>query len=274
MNMFAKLFSIEWIKARKRSVFWVAIVAHAVIIAIALGGQQYIHSVKPKNPAFQLPGGWDNLIMIGAQTGMLMLLIAVTLLTASEATWRTQRQNVIDGLSRGQYFAGKILVVLMLAVILWIDIGIVGMIVAPFGGSGSLQWPVFSDLALRMLPNVLLYFVALGITAFMFGMLASSSGAALGLMFAFLLIEPIIAGIMIQQGGMLPTISRYLPLDVFSNLVARGSYDAAMMAKMNEAMVKNKLPALLSLSTSVVLALCYIAAFAGIAWLNFRKRDL
>ncbi|MEO5511321.1 MAG: ABC transporter permease [Longimicrobiales bacterium] len=274
MNIIRKLFSIEWIKIRRRSVFWVVVGVHIMLLAVSLGIQQYMHAVKPTNSPFQLPADWMILIQIGSQAGMLLLLIGVTLLIASETAWRTQRQNVIDGLSRGEYFAGKILIVLLLAGIFWVDIIVVGLIIAPFGGEGSLTWPVLSPIAQQMLPNVLLYLLALGVTAFMCGMLASTSGAALGMILAFVMIQPLISGVMIARGGYLPVISRYLPMDVFSNLVSVGSYDAERLALMNERILSRKMPALLSLHTSQLFTVIYIAVFIGFTWFIFRKRDL
>lgn len=274
MNMFLKLLTVEWIKIRKRSVFWVVVVAHATILGVVFGGMQYMHHLKPKSSPFSLPDDWASLISTGAQVGMLMLFIGISLLTGSEATWRTQRQNVIDGLSRGQYFMAKILVVLLIALILWVDITLVGLIAAPFGGKGALSMPVFSALAQRMLPNALLYFLAIGTTAFMFGMIASSSGAALGLLFAFIIISPILTGVMMGQGGAWPSIARFMPLGVFDNLVARMSYDPAMLAQYTQMAQKMSRPLPLSLNTSILVTAIYIAAFLGITWLAFRSRDL
>jgi ABC-type transport system involved in multi-copper enzyme maturation permease subunit len=274
MNVVDKLFAVEWMKMRRRGVFWVALLGQALILILGIGAQQYMHHTDPKRPAFTLPGDWGTLLDVGSQTGMLMVLIAVTLLTASEATWRTQRQNVIDGLSRAQYFSGKVLVVGIISVLLWINVLVWGMIVAPFGGAGSLAWPVFSDLAYRMLPNMLLYFIAMGSTALVFGMIASSSGAALAMMFAFLIMQPMLGGIMMTQGGVLPLIARYLPLDVFGNLVSKATYNAAGQADMNAVLVQKGLPQLLSLHTTVIVSILYIVAFIGLTWLAFRKRDL
>jgi ABC-type transport system involved in multi-copper enzyme maturation permease subunit len=274
MNLLTKLFTIEWIKVRKRSVFWVVIVAHATILGVAFGGQQYMHHLKPKSSPFTLPADWQSLIGTGAQIGMLMLFIGIALLTASEATWRTQRQNVIDGLSRGQYFSGKVIVVLLLAVILWVDISLMGIAVAPFGGPGALSMPVFSSLARRMLPNTLLYFIAIGTTAFMFGMIASSSGAALGMLFAFIIVSPILTGVMSAQGGAWPAIARFLPLSVFENLTSRIRYDEAAFAQFTAMAKKMDAPLPLTLNTSILATFVYIAAFIGITWLAFRTRDL
>src|SRR5437870_2820493 len=119
MNIFTKLVAIEWIKIRKRSVFWVAVVVHATVIGIALGAQQYAHHITATDKPFTLPDGWLSLISMATQIGQLMMFIAIALLTASETVWRTQRQNVIDGLSRGQYFSAKLIVVAMLALIMW-----------------------------------------------------------------------------------------------------------------------------------------------------------
>ena len=274
MTMFGKLLAIEWIKLRKRSIFWVAIVVQATVLAVTMGVQQYMHHAKPSNRAFTLPDGWTVAIMTGASVGMLMLCIGVALLTSSETMWRTQRQNVIDGLSRGQYFAGKIMVFVLLALILWLDISLLALIIAPFGGAGAVTMPIFNSTAQAMLPNTLLYFIAIGATAFMFGMIASSSGAALGLLFALIIIEPIMKGIMMAQGGAWPSIGRFLPLTVFGDLISRENFDPAAAARYADMARKMDLPMPLTIQTSAMVTVMYIIAFIGIAWLTFRKRDL
>jgi ABC-type transport system involved in multi-copper enzyme maturation permease subunit len=65
-----------------------------------------------------------------------------------------------------------------------------------------------------------------------------------------------------------------MPLSVFNNLTSRASYDPAIIAGMAAATKKMGLPAPLSLHTSVITTLIYIAVFLAITWLAFRKRDL
>ena len=274
MSLITKLISIEWLKLRHRSVFWVSIIAHTTILAIGLAVRQYMHAQKPNSGRFDLPADWADLIGSGAGIGMLMLLICVASVTASEVTWRTQRQNVIDGLSRAQYFLGKILVAVLVAFVIWALIIIVGLIAAPFGGAGALSWPLLESPAPLMLINMMLYLVALGMTGFMFGMLASSSGAAVTLILAFIIIQPILSSYMASEGGTLAKMSQYLPNDVFSNLVNRTYYDEAARAQVTAMIEKMGGMPPITLSLSVIMTIVYTFAFVGITWMIFRERDL
>ena len=136
MNLIRKLIGIEWIKLRRRSVFAVVAVVYTLIISFGLAIQQYMHSRNPNVAGFALPEDWLSLVEMSSSIGMLMLLIGVALLTSSESTWRTQRQNVIDGLSRAQYFSAKLLLVAMIAATLWIILPVIGIVTAAFGGVG------------------------------------------------------------------------------------------------------------------------------------------
>src|SRR5687768_646525 len=113
-----KLLTIEWLKARKRFAFWIGVFFFIAVMTIQFGADYYIHT---KNPAQRTGNAvWGSAVEGAASLGFLVVIALVVLLTASEKTWRTERQNVIDGLSRTQYFAGKMLLVFLVAFILWL----------------------------------------------------------------------------------------------------------------------------------------------------------
>src|SRR5688500_2063236 len=100
MSLLQKLAAVEWIKLRRRSAFQTVIIVHIAIVSFGFGIQLYMYHKNPRTGAFRQPEDWLMLIDAGGSSGMLMLLIGIALLTSNEATWRMQRQNVIDGLSR------------------------------------------------------------------------------------------------------------------------------------------------------------------------------
>ena len=77
-----------------------------------------------------------------------------------------------------------------------------------------------------------------------------------------------------SRGGTLAKLSRYLPMDVFNNLVSPASYDAERFAMMNAAVTKAGMQGLVSLRTSQLASVLYLVAFIALTWLSFRKRDL
>ena len=274
MNLVAKMMAVEWIKLRRRPVLYVVLLAVVLVVTPGLILMQVMHHRHPEVRGFSLPDGWPLLIDVGGSIGMVMLLVSIALLTASESTWRTQRQNVIDGLSRGQYFMSKIIVVAMMSCAVWITLVVVGLLVAALGGAGGIDMPVMTPAAAAAFGNLLLYFIAMGIVGFMFGMLASSSGAAIGFIMAFIIMQPVIAAPFKMQKGTLHRIPDYFPMDVMGNLTSRIYYDAAAMERMRAMLTKAGQAMPISLGTSMLLTLAYMAAFVGLTWLVFRTRDL
>jgi ABC-type transport system involved in multi-copper enzyme maturation permease subunit len=274
MSLIGKLFSVEWIKLRRRPVLYVVVLGVAAVVIPGLVLMQVMHHRRPAVAGFSLPDGWPLLVDAGGSIGMVMILVSIALLTASEATWRTQRQNVIDGLSRAQYFTAKIIVVVMMSLAIWATLAVLGILIAALGGAGGINLPFMTVSSAAAFGNLLFYLLALGITGFMFGMLTSSSGAALGLIMAFIIIQPVIGAQLRSQDGLLHRLPSFFPMDVMSNLVSRMYYDADAMTRMRAMLEKAGEPPPLSLSTSMIATLAYMAAFVGVTWLVFRTRDL
>ena len=274
MSLIAKLVGVEWIKLRRRPVLYVVTLAVAAVVTPGLILMQVMHHRRPAVPGFSLPDGWPLLIDIGGSIGMVMMLVSIALLTASESTWRAQRQNVIDGLSRGQYFMSKIIVVVIMSLVIWATLAVVGIIVAALGRAGGIGLPFMTWTAATAFGNLLLYFTAMGMVGFMFGMLASSSGAAIGFIMAFIIMQPVIAAQLKMQEGVLHRVPDYFPMDVMNNLVSRIYYNSDAMARMRAMLTKAGEAMPLSLSTSVLMTLAYVAAFVGVTWLVFRTREL
>ena len=143
------LLSIEWLKIRKYRTFWVLIGFFAFLLPfwnyqIANG---VIHMGPPGmnilSQAYSFPSVWSNFGWWGS-VFVLFLAILVITLTCNEFTFKTHRQNVIDGWSRLSFFHAKVLLVLALSIattlFLFITGGVFGTIV-----SGSAN-DIFSDI--------------------------------------------------------------------------------------------------------------------------------
>src|SRR5690606_28474416 len=108
--------------------------------------------------------------------------ILVILLVTAEFSYRTARQNVIDGLSKEAWFAGKLLLVpAMVAVFIGLQIGMGGG-AASFGG-------IDGGLARRtdvlIVAGYTLGVIMLTSGAFMTAMLVRGSGAAMAAFFFY-----------------------------------------------------------------------------------------
>lgn len=273
-----RLLGIEWLKARHRLVFWVTTGAFLGIFSLGLGINQYQHALHPEgNSAFSLPGQWLVLIGSTSDLAVVLVIVALALLTASERTWRTDRQNVIDGLSRAQFFSGKMLLALLVVVVFWLlTIGL-GLFFALFDGAAG-----YADGSGPFLPATIRYvlggyFVHLTVVAamaLMFAMIASSSGAALALTLVFMIAQAPILMYLAEEGGAWLEIARRAPFFVFGQLTNPVIYDAARLADHNTRTQGTPMPPLLPGIEANLLALGYAVLFVSFGWLVFRRRDL
>jgi ABC-type transport system involved in multi-copper enzyme maturation permease subunit len=273
-----RLLAIEWLKTRRRPVFWLTTGAFLGIFSLGLGINQYHHALDPENnSAFSLPGRWQMLIGGTSDLAWVLVVVALALLTASERTWRTDRQNIIDGLSRTQFFAGKVLLALVVVLTFWLMTIAIGMFFALFDGAAGYTdgtGPLFPTGIRYVLGGYLVHLTAVAGMALMFGVIASSSGAALALTFVFMIAQTPILMYLADESEVWMEIARRAPVFVLSQLTNPAIYDAARLAEFNTRMQGTPMPSLLPGIEANLFALGYAVLFAAIGWLSFRRRDL
>lgn len=129
-----KLLKIEFAKVKNYKTFWIILGIYAVlvplwffglskfILALFLGGfglgMESVCSFPNVFEAVTWTTGWLN-ILLG---------ILVVILTCNEITFKTERQNIIDGLSRSQLIKGKFLFLSVLALAAAIYTALIGIV--------------------------------------------------------------------------------------------------------------------------------------------------
>lgn len=98
----------EWFKARHRLAFVVTLGLFTFINVMEYGDEA-LRSRRDNDYTFGLPEAWSSIF--GGDSLLLLIFgsIVVVMLASSEFTWRTARQNVIDGLDKTQWFWGKVI---------------------------------------------------------------------------------------------------------------------------------------------------------------------
>lgn len=102
-----KLLKIEWYKLRPYTIFWIFTGLYAVL----LFGAYYVVKKFTEGQEFPIgfPMKWQGLTYIAGWLNPFIVLLTI-LYTTNEYSFNTFRQNVIDGLSRGEVFASKVMV--------------------------------------------------------------------------------------------------------------------------------------------------------------------
>jgi len=122
----ARLLSIEWIKLKKYKAFWVLLLLFALA---CIGINTYLFHLQSKVTVRS--GGALKLDLFGSQnlwhttawlTNFILILpgVLVILLMANEFSYKTLRQQIINGFSRTEALVSKWLLLICLAVGCWV----------------------------------------------------------------------------------------------------------------------------------------------------------
>lgn len=129
-----ELLAIEWLKIKNYRTFWVLSGLFALLMPILnyeiangflkLGGNGGINVLST---AYAFPQVWGNLGFWGS-IFIMFLSMLVIILTTNEYTYRTNRQNVIDGWKRLEFFHAKVLLVVVLSLLATCYLFIIGLV--------------------------------------------------------------------------------------------------------------------------------------------------
>ena len=271
---FGVLLRNEWFKARKRVAFWIALGFYA-FFTLMNHGQPFLE----RSEGFRLPDIWTA--VFGDESTMVVIFAALTLvlLSATEFGWRTARQNVIDGLSKSQWFWGKALLLPMVGLaFVGVHVAIPTLLALIRTDFAAAEGPLVPLSVLQAAGGLGLAFLSVAALAFLLSLVIRKTGAALAVW--FLWIGPI-------ESGMLPGLVRrflpdhagwleYLPFTNGFPLLDFRNYDAPTYeryAAAVEAAGRTPSPPV-DLTWHLVAAAAWTALLVGIAFITFRRRDL
>ena len=275
MKTLSVLLRIEWLKAVKRRAFWVAVAAFAAFTALP-AVERVRNAQSDQNAVFALPESWPDILGAATGVGPLFVGVLMILLFAPEFTWRTARQNVIDGLSKERFCAGKLVVLAGLVLLLMATtalIGVGGTMLSPgAGGPGFLR---SSDLS--YMGGLALGMLVFGSAGMMLSAHLRSSGSALAILLLYLFVEEAISRLMLGTGReALRGAADFLPFNLVEDLGDDLAHYPVVLAEVNADRAERGLAplAFLDVGVLVVAALTYSASFLGRTFLIMRKRDL
>lgn len=134
-----RLLQIEWLKLKHYRPFWVLTGLYTVMVSVIVVGVHFFFDYLKRQgadfngfdptmvPFYDFPDIWQNITYI-ATWFKLFLAFIVVISIANEATHRTLRQNIIDGMSKKDWLASKLLLIVALAVAATVLLFVLGMI--------------------------------------------------------------------------------------------------------------------------------------------------
>jgi len=227
-----RLFEIEWLKLKNYKVFWILLGMYFVGLLIVLSSGMFLMQfLKNKGAEFQgidptilplydFPDVWQNMTYIATFFKIIPAFIVIISVT-NEISYRTMRQNVIDGLSKWQFLISKFTLVLALAGAATVFIFLEGIITGLIYSSVRYPELIFSELEF-----LLAYFfevVTFLCFAMLLALLLKKAGFAIVLIFMYTLIfEPFLTLNMEHNPWVKDHVSwlaPYLPVRALNNLI-------------------------------------------------------
>ncbi|MGB0887914.1 MAG: ABC transporter permease [Vicingaceae bacterium] len=256
-----KLLQIEYKKLFPYATFWVIFGLFFVLTPIVFYGSGQIKIEGfPIDFAtmYNFPNVWNNITYIASWFNLLIGMLMVVLV-CNEFSFKKFRQHVIDGQSKADFIISKIILMTSFALICTVYLFIIGAIFGFIsGGDGSFS----SDINF-----LLVYFIqALGYMAvgLIIAILVRSSALSIIIFLCSILLESIIRALIPD------VIDQYFPMKIISNLTPFPTPEGMMVAEMKNAMV----PEVMSLNTTLAVAVIYVLAFWGIAYFILTKKDI
>jgi ABC-2 type transport system permease protein len=189
------------------------------LILVGLGNFQLTQNVNGqevtlnfgKMGVYDFPYIWQNTAYLGG-LAKFMLALLVVFFVCNEFTYRTSRQNVIDGLHRNEFMLSKQLGILVLSLFTTMLIGIATLALGLSKGAANDM-----DVIIMGSPFLLAYFLeVLGYltVAFFFSVVFKRTGVAIILLLLYsVVVEPLL------YYKLPPPIEDYLPLQSINGLI-------------------------------------------------------
>lgn len=164
-------------------------------------------------PFYHFPDVWQNIAFVSGFFKVILAFMVVISIT-NEFTYRTVRQNVIDGLSRKQFIVSKVLTNVLLSaasmVMVFIIALITGMIYSPSVAMADLV------MDLEFFPAYFLEVFTFLSFALLLGIIIQRSGLTIVILVLSQMIEAIIRA---NVDDYVPWLIPYFPMESISNLV-------------------------------------------------------
>jgi ABC-2 type transport system permease protein len=227
-----QILNTEWLKIKKYPAFWWVM----GITALTYPGINYIfHNIyiniteKQSNAGkvvkmilgnpFAFPETWRTVAYFSS-IFVFIPAIVVIMLISNEYSYKTNRQNIIDGWSRTEFVTAKLFDVVIMSALVTLLFVIMALIIglgnSPAGGPGP--WAMTYYIGLFALQT----FSQLSL-AFLVGLLVRRAFIALAIFsFYFMILEPI--GVNVLKYKFKSNIGEYFPLEISQKLLPKPAF--------------------------------------------------
>ncbi|WP_162915859.1 hypothetical protein [Paraflavitalea soli] len=260
--------SIEWMKLKNYRTFWILSILYVVSIFganyIVYRIQQAIFEEKQAKgvvqlfiggPPFAFPNVWHTTTYISSFLLLLPGLLMIISVT-NEYSFKTHRQNVIDGWNRREFISTKIMLALIGALFSTILVTLTAL------SFGFLQGEPFTTEKSIKVFYFFIQALSYSLVALLFALLFKRGGLAIGIFFLYpLVLENLISALMNRY---LDFSGRYLPLESTDNLIPFPLFEN----------VQRQIIKAPNFTALLIVALVYIALYVFFISRKFETDDL
>lgn len=224
---------LEWLKVKNYRVFWILIAMYLLaLLLIASAGGLFLEWLKQQGadfdgidptiiPIFDFPDIWQNITYLGSFVKIFMAFIVIISVN-NDLTYNTLRQNIIDGLSKKEFLASKMMLILSMSLMSTLFIFIAGLV------NGSIYSHVFgTDVIFDEMEFLAAYFYEIVVyctLAFLLALIIKKAGFVIVALFLYtIMFEPIAVAILENapyfRDGIWPEIAQFFPIKSLNNLI-------------------------------------------------------
>jgi ABC-2 type transport system permease protein len=215
------LLKIEWLKIKYYRTFWVL----SALFALSLYGvNEIVYTIQHKaynnapmaqafigTPPFQFPEVWHTVSYVTSYLLFFPGLIIIILMT-NEFSYKTHRQNIIDGLSRTQFIYVKMMLCVLIALASAIIVFLIALYFGLHEGNASFSFQNVQYIGLFFIQTLSYTSLALVIAT-----LFRRSGISIGVYFLYAeILDQLLS---IAGNYYFNNAGRYFPLESNDNLI-------------------------------------------------------
>ncbi|MCX6282603.1 MAG: ABC transporter permease subunit [Bacteroidetes bacterium] len=274
-----KMLRIEFKKILTYRTFWILIGLYFTFLAAGILLAEFMinHMVNninqrlpipfPHVAIYYFPDVWQNVAFFASIRYVLIFpAIIMIILITNEFTYKTIRQNVINGMSKTEFLLSKLLIILLISLVMTVVLTAGSFFIGLFH-SGFSEVNFFT----KGLPFMAGFFVSLicyMVYAFFCGFMLRNTGLAIAIFTLYsLIIEPVLYFFLRAPFLFKNTIYTYLPVNTVIRLA---EYPAIPMLKK---MMGLELQSNVSF-TACLIPVAYAVAMTGIVFWVMKKKDL
>lgn len=270
-----RLLNIEWIKLRKYKAFQILTGLYfLIVVVVTSSGMFFLEYLKSKGaefhgidptilPIYQFPYLWQHIVFIAARLKILLAFLIILSIT-NEITYKTMRQNIIDGLSRTEFILSKLSMIFMLSLVNTLLVFIVGLVTGLIYSNDTSLLAIFGNIQYlgAFFMNVFGFLV---FTMFLSILIRRTGVVIIFLGMYSVIIEPIAALILSNAPFVPPFYAKlvpFFPREAITNLIPN-PFSQYILQEMQD---------FISFRT-VAIAGGELLIFIGLIFLLFRRRQ-